>query len=337
MKNIKLLSVIAIVLITSMVLAGCTGNNSKNEKAFLDALLSNNADAFAAVAENVSDEFYKKMIETYFMVNTTHMELLLINAHNNSKTEILEFYSELYNAYIAAHLEEENARMEAQRANDPVLSESDFQVTVTRDSRGVVITGYTGQTAYVNIPATIQGMPVREIGQNAFLRNNIIKEVVIPEGVTTIGDGAFAISRNLTIVSIPQSVTHIGDRAFANTGLTSVTLSPRILYGSSTFHSGVFAECDKLVEVIIPEGVTTQITGAIFEKCTALTSITLPSTITRIGGGAFYGCTALTNVTIPDSITRIQFADGQYETFHRSNLNLVSQTALRRVGYRDNF
>jgi hypothetical protein len=48
-------------------------------------------------------------------------------------------------------------------------TENDFEVTLTADSEGVVITKYTGRAAAtVTIPATIQDMPVREIGAYAF-------------------------------------------------------------------------------------------------------------------------------------------------------------------------
>jgi nitrous oxidase accessory protein NosD len=46
--------------------------------------------------------------------------------------------------------------------------ESDFTVTLTADNAGVALTKYKGSAATVRIPATIQGMLVREIGNYAF-------------------------------------------------------------------------------------------------------------------------------------------------------------------------
>lgn len=42
-----------------------------------------------------------------------------------------------------------------------------------------------------------------------------------------------------------------------------------------------------------------------FQRCTNLTSVTLPKKLTTIGGFAFRGCTGLTNVTIPEGVARI--------------------------------
>ncbi len=56
-------------------------------------------------------------------------------------------------------------------------------------------------------------MPVKEIGEYAFIETNI-KKVVIPDSITTIGDTAFFCCRSLTSVTIPDSVTSIGNGAF---------------------------------------------------------------------------------------------------------------------------
>ena len=55
--------------------------------------------------------------------------------------------------------------------------------------------------------------------------NTEIKDLVIPNSVTSIGGGAFSSCSGLTSVTIPNSVTSIGDYAFyACSGLTSITI-----------------------------------------------------------------------------------------------------------------
>jgi hypothetical protein len=77
---------------------------------------------------------------------------------------------------------------------------------------GGVITGYSGDSKDVVIPAKIKGKPVTSIGESAF-NNKELTSVTIPDGITSIGNSAFA-SNQLTSVTIPDGVTSIGDSAF---------------------------------------------------------------------------------------------------------------------------
>ena len=65
-----------------------------------------------------------------------------------------------------------------------------------------------------------------------------------------------------------------------------------------------YSERDKIVEVIIEDGVT-RIGGWAFEGCSNLTSITIPESVTEIGVLAFDSCCSLTSITIPKSVTEI--------------------------------
>ena len=75
----------------------------------------------------------------------------------------------------------------------------------------------------VTIPATINGVDVTHIGNNAFL-NKLIENVIIPEGIETIGVSAFS-TNALTSVTLPSSMTDVGVAAFAGNTITSVTFA----------------------------------------------------------------------------------------------------------------
>ena len=66
----------------------------------------------------------------------------------------------------------------------------------------------------------------------------------------------------------------------------------------------VFEGCSGLTSLTIPSSVTS-IGDWAFSYCSELTSLTLPSSVTEIGYHAFYGCSGLTSLAIPSGITSI--------------------------------
>ena len=77
----------------------------------------------------------------------------------------------------------------------------------------ITITAYRGTAREVAIPASITGIPVTCIGDNAF-QNTAITTVTVPEGVTHIGWFAFAGCTSLVSVTLPASVVSIDYGAF---------------------------------------------------------------------------------------------------------------------------
>jgi hypothetical protein len=238
-------------------------------------------------------------------------------------------------------------------------TEDDFTVILTEDGAGAVITGYSGSTSEVRIPATIQGFPVREIRGGLYTQRGWTS-VIIPEGVTTIGAYAFQ-GGGFTSVTLPSTLKTIGYGAFQNCRVLEsivipegvTTLEARAFYGCSKLtsvtlpstlktirsitdseSSGAFQNCTVLESIIIPEGVTAIDVGT-FRGCGKLTSVTLPSTIKIIGSQAFDGCSALTTVIIPDLVTSINIHWSSFSGC--TKLNLASQAALKRTGYTDSF
>lgn len=96
---------------------------------------------------------------------------------------------------------------------DSVASEDCF----TFDATTGTITAFHGNHAYLDIPATIGGVPVRTIGESVFRSNYSIFGVLFPENVETIANGAFAHASSLAYIKFPTSLKTIGDDAFFNT------------------------------------------------------------------------------------------------------------------------
>lgn len=66
----------------------------------------------------------------------------------------------------------------------------------------------------------------------------------------------------------------------------------------------VFNGCSGLTSLTLPSCVT-KIGCYALSNCIGLTSLTLPSSVTEIGEGAFLNCRGLTNFTIPSGVTSI--------------------------------
>ena len=99
------------------------------------------------------------------------------------------------------------------------------------------------------------GKPVHLIDENG----NEIKELVIPEDVTTIANHAFDNCSGLTSVTIPNSVTSIGDFAFYDCyGLLSVVVGN----GVTNLPKYVFATGRRINSITIGTGVLTIDSGA---------------------------------------------------------------------------
>ena len=156
---------------------------------------------------------------------------------------------------------------------------------------------------------------------NLYLNGSLVKQLSIPNGVTSIGWTAFEGCSGLTSVTIPNSVTSIGESAFSCcSGLTSMTIPASV----TNISEGAFYDCSGLKKfnvasgnpsyssasgllltkdgrtlvigvngnVVIPDGVTSIEPGA-FYRCSGLASVTIGNGVTDIGEGAFSECSAL--------------------------------------------
>ena len=143
--------------------------------------------------------------------------------------------------------------------------------------------------------------------------NTEIKELVIPNSVTSIGNSAFHYCSGLTSVTIGNSVTSIGRSAFSGcTGLRKVIVSDIAAWCGIDFADNpldyahhLYSDKDtEIKDLVIPNSVTSIGDGA-FSGCSGLTSVTIPNSVTSIGQNTFYSCSGLTSVTIPNSVTSI--------------------------------
>ena len=138
-----------------------------------------------------------------------------------------------------------------------------------------------------------------------------LREVVLPEGLTSIGDGAFQGCDNLEAIHIPASVTSIGARAFHHCShLTSITVDQKNpVYDS---RDGCNALMEKESNMLLQACSKTQIPSTAktigdeaFAYCRGIERVSLPSGVISLGNLAFSFCPNLRAVYFPSSLTTI--------------------------------
>ncbi len=90
------------------------------------------------------------------------------------------------------------------------------KVREDEDGKYAIITGNVtgGLKGTCFIPLTINGIPVKEIGADAFSGGNA-SNVTLSKQIRVIGDRAFADNKNLEVVCVPNTDCVIGEDAFA--------------------------------------------------------------------------------------------------------------------------
>ena len=131
--------------------------------------------------------------------------------------------------------------------------------------------------------------------------NNSLSSYTILQGTKVICDNAFSNCCSLKEITIPDSVTSIGYEAFFNCESLEEIIIPDSV---TSIGNGAFRECDSLEEITIPDSVTS-IGDEAFHYCHSLKEITIPNSVTSIGDEAFASCHSLKEIIIPDSVTSI--------------------------------
>ena len=123
---------------------------------------------------------------------------------------------------------------------------------------------------FVGVPESLENVTIRGgtvLVDGAFENCDSIKQIILPNTITTIGEKAFAECSSLETIKIPKSVISIGRHAFY--------------------------KCASLEEIIIPNGVE-NIDDIAFVYCTNLKKIVIPRSVETVGYHLFSGSANLT-------------------------------------------
>ena len=182
-----------------------------------------------------------------------------------------------------------------------------------------------------------------------------LTSVTIPEGVELLGNSIFNLCSELVSASLPSTLGNLNKMNSENYDIINYAGYKNIngamdsnsnisqpSYESSYGCLATFYNCPKLKDVTLAEGIKL-LMNRMFLNCTALTSITLPSTLTRVNS-AFIGCSGLTEITFPETVVEIgSLADctGLTTLSIPSNVNVndffcTNCTALTSVNFKGN-
>ena len=199
----------------------------------------------------------------------------------------------------------------AQITYDYTVGNSTYTYTILTDDT-VKITKYKGTDESIVIPSEIDGKKVTVIGNSAFYGLKSLKNIEIPDGITSIENYAFCQCWSITSLSVPESVTSIGTGAFRFCGdlkeiklPSNLTVLSDSLFGAdANLEYITFGDAEKTDTVIIPETVQ-KMGNYVFMNCEKIKNIKLPANLKSIGKTCFQGCISLTGLFIPQSVESI--------------------------------
>lgn len=228
--------------------------------------------------------------------------------------------------------------------------DTDFQLN------GTILVKYTGTAQSVSVPASVTeigaeafadhteieklsfaGNNVEQINYRAFAGCTGLKELVLPDSVTTLGNGAFSNCTSLEKITLGKSLKNWGIGPFTGCrGLKSLSLSKDneafVLSDDCLYDAAktklylvlpgrdkdsypmpstvtdiaeyAFWGNDKIKSITIGNNLKT-IPDYAFSNCKSLVGITIPYSVTSIGIRAFSDCVNLETVVIPSAVSGI--------------------------------
>ena len=193
---------------------------------------------------------------------------------------------------------------------DGITRSLEYQLSADKSFYSVVGLGNENRDR-INIPATYNGLPVKEIAAETFNGVKYLKEVKIPYGVEMIGKNAFAGCVGLKFIVIPSSVAVISENAFNDCNLNIFYVGTTVPTGwHSEFNPEkltVFTDCKKSAGdfsfTLNSDGISYTVSGG---NCKAK-RIIIPAVygdypVTHVASGLYN----FIGITLPESVVSVE-------------------------------
>jgi len=251
----------------------------------------------------------------------------LVEVVNNTSYYMQPGYTNL--GYIA-----ENAKVVTQ-GTEPTFVKEQGDFVYYENGDECYLLSYKGTDTEVILPSKLGDNESYKIYKQAFMENNNVLKITIPEGVTEIGDQAFRYCRNLTSIVIPSTLEVLGEYAFdgcyrlveiinnssktiylsntkiATTGTKSLYVKTQgdYIYYENGEECYLVAYRGKETNITLPtklgNNANYEILPNAFSQNYKLIEVTIPKTITEIPNAAFSNCESLKKITFLGDVTII--------------------------------
>lgn len=218
-----------------------------------------------------------------------------------------------------------------------VVSEDILIFKVNEDEKSASVLSFAAEKSQlagkIVIPDYYNGLPITEIGDNAFFDNNasfhnpmtgencndMTSSFRLPKKLEKIGDYAFAFCTKVRNMNLPSTVKYIGEGSF----LQCIRLTTINLNEVENFGLGAFASCKALNTVELSKNIR-KFDAQVFDETPIVSNLvgdkilggyilyevadkeiekyTIPKNVTCIAGAAFMGMKNLKSVTMPENI-----------------------------------
>ncbi len=192
----------------------------------------------------------------------------------------------------------------------------------------ITITGCAKDSITLDIPSTIDGIPVTKLSSNAFWRALDLETINIPDSVALIEDFTFSSNLKLTETNVDENNQNYAsvDGVLFNKDVSELIQFPikksSIIYEVpatvTTLKTRAFSQSE-IRGVKLPTGLKT-IESSAFLGCLQLVNITIPSTVSNIGLYSFISCPLLTDIKVARANESYSSLDGVLYNYDRTTL-----------------
>lgn len=150
---------------------------------------------------------------------------------------------------------------------------------------------YSGSDSEIRLPAYVDNMPLKVIGENSFYQNHSVSRVILPDTVTTIENRAFNGCSMLKELVLGEGVQAIEQQS--------------VFYCDSfeAYNANENNTAFKAVDGVLFNNAETTLIG--YPQGRSGDSYIVPESVKIIGSYAFYNCMGLRKISVPESIAEI--------------------------------